>query len=115
MEKLDEARRAVLKAYCKLDEQLTPGEEQLLERFYRGACYYLGKGGVSAPPADTERRAAYDNLVDAIVLENWDKRGTTTAFVVPDNPVFRRQLNQLKLPQPTGVSESDTEAGGNHG
>lgn len=104
-----EARKAALKAYCRLDD-LEPGEDVLLERLYSGAVAYMTEAGVSAPAEGTERRAQYDGLIDAMVLDAWDNRSSQTAgYSLAENPVFRRTLNQLKLTEP--VSSTDTGTG----
>lgn len=104
-----EARKAALMAYCRLDD-LGEVEAALLERFYSGAVAYMTEAGVSEPGEGTERRAQYDGLIDAMVLDAWDNRGSQAAgYSLAENPVFRRTLNQLKLTEP--VSESDTGTG----
>ena len=105
MAELTSERKAVLMAYCKLDD-LTEGEERLLQRFYDGAVERLAKAGVSQPAEGTGREAQYDGLVDAIVLDNWDNRGTQTEIAMPENRAFRQSLNQMKLTEP--VSNLDT-------
>ena len=56
MAELTSERKAVLMAYCKLDD-LTEGEERLLQRFYDGAVERLAKAGVSQPAEGTGREA----------------------------------------------------------
>ena len=107
---LSAERRETLLAYCRIGT-LEPGEEALLKRMYLDALGYLADAGVSIPPDGTTRRARFDGCVDAIVLETWDHRGTTTdGPVIPENRAFRRKFNQLKLTEPI-VSESDTMGG----
>lgn len=108
MRALSDVRRLELKAYCRLDD-LTPGEEMLLEKIYRGAVERLARSGVKQPDAGTDREAQYDQLVNAIVLDNWDNRGTQTAIVLPENRSFRLTLNQMKLTEP--VPKSGTGSG----
>ena len=70
---LTEERKASLLAYCKLTELADDPEVQVL-----------------IP-------ALYDLVVDALVLDGWERReATITSTTVTDNPVFRRRLNQLK-------------------
>ena len=104
-----DARKAALKAYCRLDD-LELGEDALLERIYSGAVAYMAEAGVAEPEEGTPRKAQYDGLIDAMVLDAWDNRGSQTAgYSLAENPVFRRTLNQLKLTEP--VSNSDTGTG----
>lgn len=98
-------RKAVLMAYCKLDD-LSDADAKLLARFYAGAVEQLAKAGVSQPAEGTGRAAQYDGLVDAIVLDNWDNRGTQTEITMPENRAFRLSLNQMKQTEP--VSKLDT-------
>ena len=105
---LTEARKVTLKAYCKLDD-LSPGDEALLERFYIGAVEKLAKSGISQPAEGTPRAAQFDTLVDAIVCDNWDNRGTQQEISMPENPTFRQSLNQMKQTEP--VSRLDTGTG----
>lgn len=103
-------RRALLLAYCQLDEEdLSEADKILLEREYVRAVDYLAGAGVSMP-TDPGRLARYDSLVDAMVLDRWDNRGTQTAgYTLTANPAFRHDLNQLKLTEP--VSDSGTGTG----
>lgn len=105
---LTDARRAVLKAYCKLDD-LSVEDELLLERFYDGAVELMANAGVSQPAEGTGRAAQFDTLVDAIVLDNWDNRGTQSEITMPENRAFRLSLNQMKRTEP--VSKLDTGNG----
>ena len=45
-------------------------------------------------------------VVDSMVLDRWDNRGTQTAgYSLMENPAFRRKLNQLKLTEPEVVED----------
>lgn len=103
-------RRAALLAYCRIDE-LAPDEEPVFEGMYQAAVGYMDQAGVSEPADGTLRRGQYDLCVNALVLDAWDKRGTTSGglktYTAVDNPSFRRMLNQLKLTEPD-VSKLDT-------
>lgn len=103
---LTDERRASLLAYCMVEEPT--GEELLtLEGLYDAAVGYLENAGVSEPPAGTPRRAQYDQCVNYLVLDGYDRRDMTiTGTIVAENPVFRRLINQLKLTE--NVSESGT-------
>ena len=94
-------RRAQLLAYCRLDEaDLTEADVLLLEREYLSAVSYLTDSGVTLP-TEPARLARFDGLVDALVLDRWDNRGSQTAgHTLTENPAFRRDLNQLKLTEP---------------
>lgn len=103
---LTDARKAQLMAYCRIDE-LMDGESSLLEEMYQGAIDYLANAGVTEPPEGTGRRFQFDQIVNALVLDEWDNRGGQMAgTVMAENPAFRRRLNQLKLTEP--VPNSDT-------
>ena len=106
---MTDTRKAALMAYCRLDD-LTAEEEMLLLREYRRAVAYLSAAGISEPTEGTERRDHFDAVVDALVLDAWDNRGTQTAgYTLAANPAFRQSLNQLKLTEP--VSNLDTGTG----
>jgi hypothetical protein len=106
---LDEARRASLLAYCRIDA-LEEGEAELLETLYHAAVSYLEQAGVSEPMEGTPRRAQYDLLINALVLDSYDRRDVSASTGgSQENPAFRRSLNQLKMTEPD-VSESDTTA-----
>lgn len=94
---MDEARRAELLAYCRIEE---PGDAELsvLDGLYAAAVGYLEGAGISPPAQDAPRRAQYDLLVNAMVLDGYDQRGAQTeGGKLADNPAFRRTLVQLKL------------------
>lgn len=116
---MDEERRAALLAYCRIDE-LSSEDEALLEIFYQAAVGYMTDAGVSKPEDGTPRRAQYDLCVNALVLDDWDRRGTAAnergAVTTVENRSFRQLLNQLKLTEPVpmpkpDVSDSDTSGG----
>lgn len=100
---MTEERRAALMAYCRMDD-LGPGGGELLESFYQAAVNYMTQAGIAEPEIGTPRRAQYDLCVNALVLDSWDRRGTTTsgggAYTAVENVSFRRTLNQLKLTEP---------------
>lgn len=116
MSPLTEARRAQLLAYCKLTEFADdPEVEALIGAFYGAAVAYLAQAGISYPPEGSFRRAQYDLCVNALVLDNWDKREITVSGAVGENPAFRRMINQLKLTEPSGiVSNLDTSEEGDY-
>lgn len=97
--KASQARWAALLTYCRISqEELDEAETALLVGLYDAARAYLVQSGVSEPPEGSPRRAQYDLLVNALVLDAYDRRDMTlTAASVRDNPAFRRILNQLKL------------------
>ena len=103
---LSEARRASLLAYCRIEE---PTAEELLtlEGLYDAAVGYLEQAGVSEPEEGTPRRAQYDLCVNALVLDAYDKRGTTVSgSALTDNREYRGTFLQLQATEP--MSESDT-------
>ena len=104
---MDEARKAALMAYCRIDA-LEEGEEALLQGLYEAAVSYMEQAGVSEPEEGTARRAQYELCVNYLVLDGYDRRDVTiTGTIVSENPAFRRMLTQLKLTE-VPVSESDT-------
>ena len=106
---LTDERRAALLAYCKLTELSDdPEVATVVPALYDAAVAYMSGAGVSPPTAGTARAAQYDLVVNAMVLDAWDRRDMTeTAGQVMENPVFRRMLTQLKLTEGM-VSEPDT-------
>lgn len=106
---LTDARKSALMAYCRIDD-LTAEDEILLKREFHKAIAYLAGAGVSVPAEGTARLEQFDAIVDALVLDAWDNRGTQTAgYTLAENPAFRRDLNQLKQTEP--VSDLDTGTG----
>ena len=96
-------------AYCRIDV-LEDGEEDLLKTLYLSAVAYLAGADISEPEADTPRRAQYDLCVNALVLDAYDKRGTTVSgSALTDNREYRGTFLQLQATEP--VSESDTGKG----
>ncbi len=98
---MDAGRKALLKAYCHLDD-LSADDEKLLERFYYEAVGYMRGAGVDTPSADAdpERAAMYDTCVDALVLDAWDNRRPSVTGQLFENPVWNLKKNQLKLTEP---------------
>jgi hypothetical protein len=100
---LTESRRKSLYAYCKVDELgEDPEVYDTMEVLYDAAVGYMDAAGISEPEEGTARRAQYDLVVNALVLDSWDHRelsiqGTT----VVENPALRRIINQLKLTEVT--------------
>lgn len=90
-------------AYCRIDE-LLPEDEPVLEEMYQAALSYMEEAGVSEPENGTPRRAKYNLCVNALVLDDWDRRGTMDAgkstYQITENKSFRKRLNQLKLTEP---------------
>lgn len=107
---LTEERLAQLMAYCRLDD-LTPEEESLLELFYGNAISYMKGAGVQEPADGSTRRCQYDLCVNALVLDAWDRRGSSmesrVGQTMTENRSFRLSLNQLKLTEPP-VSDLNT-------
>ena len=102
-------RKALLLAYCQLDkEDLSEAENALLEREFHRAVDYLARAGVRVP-TDPARLDRFNCVVDSMVLDRWDNRGTQTAgYTLSANPAFRADLNQLKLTEPVSISGTGT-------
>lgn len=97
---MDAERLALLAAYCHIDLSV-PEDKRLAERMYLSAVGYMDGAGVAMPPPETPRRAQYDQVVDAMVLDAWDNRGTQALVNPPSaNPAFRALMNQLKHTEP---------------
>lgn len=105
---LTAARKAELLAYCRLDsEELTEAELRLLEGFFHAAVSYIG----ISVPTESGRLAKFDLVVNAMVLDSWERRDMTiTSTVAVDNPALRRIINQLKLSEPVPNSDTSEEA-----
>ena len=105
---LTEERRAALLAYCKLTELADdPEVAAVIPVLYDAAVGYMDGAGVSPPATGTARAAQYDLVVNAMVLDAWDRRDMPEPYgQVRENPAFRRLLNQLKLTEGM-VSDSD--------
>lgn len=104
---IPEERLPGLLAYCHISD---PDADDLLtiEILYDSAVGYLTEAGVSQPEDGTTRRAQYDLLVHAMVLDGFDQRGAQSAAgTLTENPSFRRVMNQLRLSEPP-VSNLDT-------
>ena len=87
-------------AYCRIDV-LEDGEEDLLKTLYLSAVAYLAGADISEPEADTPRRAQYDLCVNALVLDAYDKRGTTVSgSALTDNREYRGTFLQLQATEP---------------
>jgi len=85
-----------LLAYCKLTELADDPEVMaLIPVLYDAAVGYLANAGISPPAVGTPRAAQYDLCINYLVLDGWEHRDIT-GTAVSDNPVFRRQINQLK-------------------
>ena len=103
--------KARLISYCKIDE-LTEDDLNDLNRFYFGAVSYMTNAGISEPKEGTPRRAQYDGLVDALVLDKWDHRGRqVVGQELKDNPAFTDEIIQLQSTEPV-ASESDATGTG---
>lgn len=87
-------RKGLLLAYCRLDgEELTEEEHGLLELFFHSAVDYVG----ISEPTERGRRAKFDLVVNAMVLDAWDHRDMKEYTPTLPNPALRNLLNQLKL------------------
>lgn len=102
--------KAVLQAYCRIDE-LSAEERPVFDMMVQAAVAYMEQAGIAGPKEGTPRRALYDLCISALVLDSWDRRGTSSnrggSYTAVENQDFRRKLNQLKLTEP--VFKSDTE------
>lgn len=99
---LTKKRRDALLAYCRLTELANePEVKTLLPALYDAAVGYMEGAGVSPPEEGASRAAQYDQCVNYLVLDAWERRETSmVATVAADNPAFRRLINQLKLTEP---------------
>ena len=105
----NEGVRAALMNYCRIDE-LLEGDGDDLQEAYESAVAYMADAGVREPEMGTPRYAMWMRCIKALVLDDWDNRGSqTSGQAIADNVSFRRRLNQLKLTEP--VSNSDTGLG----
>ena len=106
---LTEERLAVLLAYCKLTEfSDDPEVETVIPMLYDAAVGYMEGAGIRAFATGTKQAAQYDLLVNAMVLDAWDRRDMIiTGTIVANNPAFRRMLGHLKHVS-AAVSDSDT-------
>jgi len=102
-------RRAVILAYCRIDA-LAPEDELLFDSCCMAAAAYMAQAGIAGPEEGTPRRDLYDLCVNALVLDSWDRRGTSSSggwsYTVVENRDFRQKLNQLKMTEP--VPKLDT-------
>lgn len=102
-------QKAVLLDYCRIDE-LTAADEDVLYEMVCAAENYMAEAGITKPDAGTPRRAQYELCVKALVLDDWDRRGTMDTgrgtYQATDNKSFRQRIKQLQLTEP--VPESDT-------
>lgn len=91
-----------LLAYCKLSElRDDPEVMALIRELYLYAVQYLAGAGVEQPEEDAPLTPLYNQCVNYLVLDAWERReAAVVATVVADNPVFRRMLVQLKQSQP---------------
>lgn len=94
-------RMAKLKTFCRIDD-ICEEDTALLEEMAAAAEAYLAGAGVNKPNEDNPGRLAmYDSIVNHMVLDDYDNRGSQTAgYTLLGNPAFRRKLNQLKLTEP---------------
>lgn len=101
-----DALKARLMTYCRIDIP-EDGDEELLKTLYFSAVAYLAGADISEPEAETLRRAQYDICVNALVLDGYDRRGTTVnGAALTENQDYRGTFLQLQNSEP--VSESDT-------
>lgn len=91
-----------LLAYCKLSElRDDPEVMALIRELYLYAVQYLAGAGVEQPEEDAPLTPLYNQCVNYLVLDAWERReAAVVATVVADNPVFRQMLVQLKQSQP---------------
>ena len=102
---MTDERLAEVMAYCRMDDS-DEGERALCRSMIAGAESYLAAAGVVKPQEEDIRRHTYDLVVNALVLDDYDNRGTQTAgYQMEENPAFRRKLNQLKLTVPIQGTE----------
>lgn len=97
---MTDERLAEVMAYCRMDDS-DEGERALARSMIAGAEGYLAAAGVVKPGEDDIRKPTYNLVVNALVLDDYDNRGSQTAgYTLAENPAFRRKLNQLKMTVP---------------
>lgn len=108
---ISEERIALLRAYCRIDADddqfalLAPG-------MMESAKEYMNNAGVREPEPGSPRRALYDDCINALVLDDYDNRGTKVKYAqLSDNKAFQNKKNQLKWTEPPYVPNSDTGGG----
>ncbi|WP_312637141.1 head-tail connector protein [Oscillibacter sp.] len=106
MAELKPERKDELLAYCRID---APEDTLLLPGYYSASVGYMAGAGVSIPPDGTDRRALYDQCINYLVLDKYERRSATITGTVVENPEFVRIKNQLKLTEP--VPNSGTGGG----
>lgn len=94
---MDEVLRSQCKAYCQLDEELTPADERLFDQIILGCMSYLEGAGIVRPKDESNLLPQWLLVFEGLVLDCWDHRSATAVDKVADNPVHRRMLSQLKL------------------
>lgn len=110
MAELTDARKAEILAYCRIDA--LDDDAVLIPGFYSASVGYMAGAGVSIPQADTDRRALYDQCINYLVLDKYERRNMTiTGTIVAENPEFVRMKNQLKLTEPEPVPDLGTGTG----
>lgn len=94
------SRLAEIADYCKVDV-----DDPQLVGFVAVAEAYL-TGGVCAEPADGSALAeAYIQCVKYLTLDMYDRRDMSIEGSVSENPGFARLKNQLKMTNPTALSD----------
>ena len=98
---MTQERLALLMRYCCVSEG-DDLERRVLEQAYEAAVSYMTEAGITAPQEGSSRLAPYDQCVNYLTLDFYDRRVTSiTGTIVADNPGFRRLINQLKLTDPS--------------
>lgn len=94
---LSQQRLDDLLAYCEVLEPSDADKRQITGA-YASAVSYMQNAGVTEPEEGSVRKAQYDLCINYLVLDAFDRRVVTiTGTIVAENPMFRRNLNQLKL------------------
>lgn len=110
MAELKNERKAELLAYCRVDA--LDDDALLIPGFYSASVGYMTAAGVSIPPEGTDRRALYDQCINYLVLDKYERRNMTiTGTIVAENPEFVRMKNQLKLTEPAPEPVPDLGTG----
>ena len=92
---LTDAFHKELAVYCKADEEDSEAMQELAG-FYMASVGYLG-GESRTPSEGTPRRAVWDMVVKAMVLDLYDHRGVKVENTLQENPALRQMRNQLLL------------------
>ena len=111
---IPDSRLNLLLRYCRIDAP-DETERQMICGMYAAAVAYMTRAGVPRPEHNPERAAQYDLLVNAMVLDAYDRRGMVSPAELLENPAIRKSLNQMKQSEPVSNPDTGGEGGGSGG